>query len=84
MFHALILCVQVTKDLTLTNHVPQLKKTLEMLLYKVKVCLLECSCHRHTDYRHSATLTAVELLLTEMHYCMLYSHSGTADESQLC
>jgi len=35
---------KVTKDLTLTNHVPLLKKTLEMLLYKVKELLMNHNC----------------------------------------
>jgi len=35
---------KVTKDLTLTNHVPLLKKTLEMLLYKVKELLTNHNC----------------------------------------
>jgi len=71
MFHALVFCVQVTKDLTLTNHVPQLKKTLEMLLYKVKVCPLEfslqCSCHRHTDCSVPATDTLTTDFLPQTH-----------------
>ena len=55
--------MQVHQDVTLTQHVPALKKSLEKLLFRVKVCVL----HRvHGDHYTTVHLSGTGPALAEL------------------